>query len=123
MPESSLPERIEKHRAVAAWLEYQLGQERATIERLEGEAVEQERRRKVAWKESRFTVQEPLHEESPYVIHRGGCTRNPSPLDYYEAPDLVMMMRGKNASPCPTCNPMPGLRGTWIPTPDFGEDA
>lgn len=35
MSEFGLPERIEKHRAVAAWLEFQLGQERATVQRLE----------------------------------------------------------------------------------------
>ncbi|MEU6217208.1 DUF6233 domain-containing protein [Streptomyces sp. NPDC047022] len=122
MSESSLPERIEKHRAVAAWLEFQLGQERATIRRLEKEAVEWDRRKAVAWRERRFTVQEPRHDEEQYVIHRGGCMNNPGARDYVQAPEVVIMMQGKNVEGCRTCNPMPGLRGTWTPrlAPDEG---
>ncbi|MEU6217198.1 DUF6233 domain-containing protein [Streptomyces sp. NPDC047022] len=121
MSESSLPERIAKHRAVAAWLEFQLGQERATIRRLEKEAVELERGKTVAWRERRFTVQEPRHDAEPYVIHRGGCTKSPAARDYVQAPEVVIMMRGKSVEGCRTCNPMPGLRGTWTPRLDPDE--
>ncbi|MEU6221973.1 hypothetical protein ABZ845_31425 [Streptomyces sp. NPDC047022] len=56
------------------------------------------------------------------MIHRGGCTKNPAARDYVQAPEVVIMMRGKNVAGCRTRNPMPGLRGRRTPrlAPDEG---
>lgn len=47
----SITERLEKQRTVLAWLQYQVAQTRQTIQRLEAEEKEQERRRAVARRE------------------------------------------------------------------------
>lgn len=112
MNEQDPRERLAKHRAVAAWLEYQLGQERQTIAKLEREVAEQERRREVAYRESRFTIEQARTEEEPVRLHRGGCRLNPGAVDFYTGEELVGVLEGVQVEACETCNPFPGLRGT-----------
>ncbi|MFE1949988.1 DUF6233 domain-containing protein [Streptomyces sp. NPDC059524] len=117
MNDQSPEERLAKHRAVEAWLEYQLRETRRTIAELEKEAVEGERRRAVAYRERRYTLEQGDSEEQIGILHRGACEQYKGE-DFFEAPQAAVLLRDRRAVPCDTCRPALGLRGTWIPSVD-----
>ncbi|MFD3563464.1 DUF6233 domain-containing protein [Streptomyces sp. NPDC058686] len=110
MSRLSYGERIERHRAVVAWLKYQLPQEEETIRKLEDKQAEEDHRRQVAHIESRFKIERPMTEDEPDRLHRGGCRRGGEPLHYYTAQEVAMVLRGAlSVAACEVCNPLPGL--------------
>jgi hypothetical protein len=116
-------ERLAKHRAVAAWLEYQLTQTRKTIAELEKKAASWERMKEASYRERRFTIEPARTDEEPDVLHRGGCQRHPGAVDYYLPEELAWEASHRQLTPCETCNPMPGLRGRHMPRIQSDEGA
>lgn len=115
--------RLQRARAVELYLNHQLGQTREAIRRLEAEVTEQERRRDVAYRESRFTIEQAASDDEHDTLHRGSCPQHPNPLDYITAQMAASTMRRRPIQPCLVCNPMSGLRGTWVPSADPYEGA
>jgi nitrile hydratase len=72
--EMPIAERLRMHRAVWAWLKWQLGQEERTIRDLELREAEEKRRREVARRESRWVIQASRAAEGHPMLHRGGCS-------------------------------------------------
>lgn len=107
-------ERLAKHRAVAAWLEYQLQQTRQTIAELEKQAAQWERMQEASYRERRFTIEPARTEDGPEILHRGNCRKQPPPVDFYLPEELGWEAGQRQLAPCETCNPMPGLRGHRI---------
>ncbi|WP_306317182.1 MULTISPECIES: hypothetical protein [unclassified Streptomyces] len=105
--------RLAKHRAVEAWLEYQLAQTRKAIAELEKKAADWERMKEASYRERRFTIEPARTEDGPDILHRGGCQKNPGAVDYYLPEELAWEVGAdqRQLAPCETCNPMPGLRG------------
>lgn len=111
MRDQSPEERLAKHKAVEAWLEYQLQQTRQAIAELEKKAAQWQRMQEVAYRENRFTI-EPAHvEDGPDILHRGGCRKQPDPVDFYLPEELAWEAGQRQLTPCDACNPMPALRG------------
>lgn len=122
MHDQSPEERLAKHRTLEAWLTYQLQQTRQAIRKLEAEVVEGERRRAVAHRESRFTVEYTWSDEEPNVMHRGACEKNPTGGDLLDPREAALMMRDRPLTACTACNPISALRAVYltIPLPDEG---
>ncbi|MDR3080461.1 MAG: hypothetical protein LBV60_05955 [Streptomyces sp.] len=110
-------ERLEKHRTVAAYLEYQLRQTRREIAKLEKQVVKAERQRAVAHREQRYTLERGDTAEQLGILHRGACEAFRGD-DFFEAPQAAVLLRDRIAVPCDTCRPLLSLRGTWIPSID-----
>jgi hypothetical protein len=115
MREQNPEERLAKHRAVEAWLEYQLQQTRQTIAELEKKAAQWERMKETAYRENRFTIEPSRTDDGPDMLHRGGCQRNLGAVDFYLPEELAWEASQRQLVPCETCNPMPGLRGRQMP--------
>jgi integrase len=109
-------ERLAKHRAVAAWLEYQLQQTRQTIAELEKQAANWERMKEASYRERRFTIEPSRTEDALDCIHRGNCRKQPPPVDFYLPEELLAEVGQRRMDACSLCNPLPGLRGrkTWM---------
>lgn len=116
-------ERLAKHRAVEAWLEYQLQQTRQTIAELEKQAANWERMQEVAYRENRFTIEPTRTDEGLDRLHRGGCHKQPAPRDFYLPAELASVLGQRRVDACETCNPLPGLRGRWMPRIESDEGA
>ncbi|MFE7412921.1 DUF6233 domain-containing protein [Streptomyces laurentii] len=103
-------DRIEKHRAVLSWLEYQVAQTRATIERLEHEQAEQARRHAQAVRETRWKVEPSRAERGRPTLHRGDCgqyERGGGLLDRQDVQTLLGEFPGTRM--CDICRPWGSL--------------
>lgn len=122
MSDLSPEERLARHRAVLQWLEYQVGQELKEIAKLEAEISEKRRRKKVAYRESRFTVEYTWSDDTPDILHRGACEKYHATGDHLQAAEAALMMRERHLVTCPSCNPGPALAHVRLPPviPDEG---
>lgn len=110
-------ERLEKHKAVRAWLVYQLQQTEKEIAKLERKAADWERMQEASYRERRFTIEPARTEEGLDCIHRGNCRKpEPAPVDFYLPEELLGVLGERRVDACTLCNPLPGLRGrkTWM---------
>jgi hypothetical protein len=113
-----IADRIEKHRAVLSWLEYQVAQTRATIGRLKREEAEQARRREQAVRETRWKVEPSRAECGHPTLHRGACgqyTRGGGLLDRQEVQLLLKDSPGTRM--CDICRPWGSLGIDKAPAP------
>lgn len=120
MSKKSPEERLAKALDVEEWLVYQLQQTRAAIPRLRAEVAEQERRRDVAYIESRFTIEPARTDDTLDRLHRGGCRKNATARDFYTPQDLASILGTRQVDACDVCNPLPGLRGVRMLDSDEG---
>lgn len=109
-------ERLAKHRAVAAWLEYQWRQEMRIVADLEQQVAEQERRRAKARAGLNFKI-EPERAGHGARLHRGDCATYPDEHGLIDAGDAVIALRdpGTPIAPCQVCNPVAALRNVRVP--------
>ncbi|WP_425837483.1 DUF6233 domain-containing protein [Streptomyces fractus] len=122
MPERMPEERLANARVVAQYLRHQLRETEQKIRELEKEAAEHKRRKDVAFVENRFRVEHTWDDETPDVMHRGGCGKNPTAGRLLQAEEAAIMMRDRPLVACKVCNPLPALRSVFltVPLPDEG---
>lgn len=111
MHDQNPEERLAKHKAVKAWLEYQLRQTDQAIAALEKKAADWGRMQEASYRERRFTIEPARTEDGLDVLHRGGCHKQPPPVDFYLPEELSWELGQRRLDACTTCNPLPGLRG------------
>ncbi|MFB7645727.1 DUF6233 domain-containing protein [Streptomyces sp. NPDC056084] len=100
------------HRAVRDWLRWQLGREERTIGALERQEAEEQRRREVARRESRWVMQAPRAAEGHPILHRGGCSlgRGGGTGNLLERADVVSAAeRHPDLEMCDVCAPWGSL--------------
>jgi hypothetical protein len=113
-----IADRIQKNRILLEWLEYQVAQTRATIERLEREEAERKRRLDQAVRETRWKVQPARAVQGHPVLHRGDCgqyERGGGLLDRQEVETLLGEFPGTPM--CDICRPWGSLGIDKPPAP------
>ncbi|MEV3855491.1 DUF6233 domain-containing protein [Streptomyces sp. NPDC050095] len=123
MAEKTPQKRLAAALVVETYLRWQLKETRDSIDRLEKEIVDWERKREIAYRESRFTIEETHSDEEPDRIHRGGCQHNRGASDFLEGPEAALQYDERGLTACEICNPLPGLRSAVLNwTPPLPED-
>ncbi|MFF8610864.1 DUF6233 domain-containing protein [Streptomyces sp. NPDC015346] len=113
-----ISERIEKQRAVLAWLEYQVAQTRKTIRALKAEEKEQERRRAVARAEMSWKVMPSRAVEGQPMLHRGNCHIDPRQTGFLSSQEVITALREFPAMEmCEICNVISSLGQFGIEKP------
>ena len=112
MSDLSSEQRLEKHRTLAAWLEWQLTQERRTIRELEVQVEQDRKRRERAHAEMHWKIQPARADEGHPMLHRGGCTLFGNPMGYLNREEALIALHdeGIGAECCTICRPETGLR-------------
>ncbi|MET9436931.1 DUF6233 domain-containing protein [Streptomyces sp. NPDC006551] len=115
--EMSIPERLEKQRAVLQWLEYQAAQTKRTIRELEAQEREEKRRREVARAEMMWKVLPSRAAEGQPMLHRGGCHVDPRQTGLLSRDEVVVAFQEFPALElCEICAPW-GSLGIDKPAP------
>lgn len=117
MNDLPLVERLEKHRTLAAWLEYQLRQEQRTIRDLERQLADEQRRKDAAHAALHFKIEPARSSDGSARLHRGDCAVFPGGFGFITPVDAVVALRdeGTPIVPCDICNPAPALNGVRVP--------
>lgn len=101
----SISERLEKQRAVRAWLEYQLQQTIKAIRQLEADKKEEQRRRDVARREMSWKVMPSRAAEGQPMLHRGSCNIDPRQTGLLNQDELLIALREfPEMEMCEICN-------------------
>lgn len=111
MSDLPLEERLEKHRTLAAWLEWQLNQERRTIRELEVQVEQEARRRERARIEMSWKIQPARAEGGHPILHRGGCNLYKNQLGYLDRHEAIIALTDDELKTecCAVCRPETGL--------------
>ncbi|WUT01694.1 DUF6233 domain-containing protein (plasmid) [Streptomyces sp. NBC_00708] len=100
---------LEKNRALAAWLEYQLRLTRERIRELAAQEDQQLRARQRARAEQAWALQ-PGRSAAVSLLHRGGCTLyKGSHKGYLDRPAALLALAEPGVEPCEICRPETGL--------------
>jgi nitrile hydratase len=120
MDDMPLAERLEKHRTLLAWLDYQAGLERRTVRDLEQQLAEETRRREKARQGQSFKIQ-PQRAGTVALLHRGDCGLFKGGLGLITAQEAIVALQDPEVpvEPCEICNPVAALHG--VPAPPVEE--
>ncbi|MGW1106118.1 DUF6233 domain-containing protein [Streptomyces sp. NPDC002540] len=99
---------LDKNRALADWLEWQLRQVRNRIRELEVKEQQELRARERARAEQSWKIQ-PQRAGRPAMLHRGGCTLFKSELGFLNREEAVIALAEPDIEPCEICTPQTGL--------------
>ena len=113
MNDLSPSERLDKLRAVEAWLDWQLRQTRARIATLEAEAERERRQRERARAEMQWKLQPSRAAgDRTSILHRGGCTMWKNEMGYLSREDVMLALQDDTMTVemCGICKPETGLR-------------
>ncbi|MFG3244138.1 DUF6233 domain-containing protein [Streptomyces sp. NPDC048157] len=99
---------LDKNRALAEWLEWQLRQVRGRIRELEVKEQQEARARQRARAEQSWKIQ-PQRGGMPAMLHRGGCTLFKSELGFLDREEALIALAEPDIEPCQICNPQTGL--------------
>ena len=103
------PTPLEKNRALADWLEYQLRQVRGRIRELEVQEQQEPRRREQARAEMSWKIQ-PQRSSSSALLHRGNCTLFESGGGgFINREEALIALAEPDIEPCGICRPETGL--------------
>ena len=109
MPEQDRePTPLEKNRALAQWLEFQLRQVRGRIRELEVAEEQERRRREAAHAALRWKIQ-PQRSNATALLHRGDCTLYTSEMGFISREDAMVALAEPDIEPCEICRPDTGL--------------
>ncbi|MFG2540626.1 DUF6233 domain-containing protein [Streptomyces sp. NPDC048511] len=109
MPEENRePTQLEKNRALAEWLEYQLRQVRGRIRELEVQEEQERRRREAAYAAQRWKIQ-PQRSSSVALVHRGDCSLYQVEGGYISREDAMVALAEPDIEACEICRPDTGL--------------
>lgn len=106
------PTPLEKNRALAEWLEYQLRQVRGRIRELEVQEEQARRRREQARAEMSWKIQ-PQRSNATALLHRGNCALfNSGGGGFINREDAMVALAEPDIQPCEICRPETGLAST-----------
>lgn len=116
MNDMPLAERLEKHRTLLAWLDYQAGLERRTVRDLERQLAEETRRLEKARQGLAFKIQ-PQRAGTEALLHRGDCGLFTGEFGLITGEDAIVALRdpGTPIAPCDICKPLAALNGVTPP--------
>ncbi|MGY3676476.1 DUF6233 domain-containing protein [Streptomyces sp. TE33382] len=107
MPSGGMPD-LDKNRALADWLEYQLRQVRNRIRELEVKEQQEARARQRARAEQSWKIQ-PQRGGMAAMLHRGGCTLFKSELGFINREEAMIALAEPDIEACEVCRPETGL--------------
>ncbi|MFJ9683552.1 DUF6233 domain-containing protein [Streptomyces sp. NPDC101194] len=99
---------LDKKRALADWLEWQLRQVRNRICELEVKERQEVRARERARAEQSWKIQ-PKRSGETALLHRGGCGLFKSELGFLTRDEAIIAMAEPDIEPCEVCRPETGL--------------
>ncbi|MWA08707.1 DUF6233 domain-containing protein [Streptomyces sp. BA2] len=111
MSDLPLSERLEKHRTLVAWLEWQLNQERLKVRELEVQVEQDRKRRERARIEMSWKIQPKRAEDGHPILHRGGCTLYKTQMGYLDRTEAIIALTDDELKTecCEICKPETGL--------------
>ncbi|MFG2220475.1 DUF6233 domain-containing protein [Streptomyces sp. NPDC048685] len=101
---------LDKNRALAQWLEWQLRQVRGRIRVLEIKEQQEQRRREQAHAALRWKIQ-PQRSSSAALVHRGDCALYPAQGGFLDREEAAIALAEPDIEPCQICRPETGLVG------------
>ncbi|WP_371098736.1 DUF6233 domain-containing protein [Streptomyces sanglieri] len=101
---------LDKNRALAQWLEWQLRQVKGRIREFETKEQQERRRREQAHAALRWKIQ-PQRSSSSALVHRGDCALYPVQGGFLTREEAVIALAEPDISPCEICRPETGLVG------------
>ncbi|MFI6730620.1 DUF6233 domain-containing protein [Streptomyces atratus] len=99
---------LDKNRALADWLEWQLRQVRGRIRELEVRTEQERRARERARAEQSWKIQ-PRRSGEMAMLHRGGCGLYSAQLGFLTREEAMIALAEPDIEPCQICNPQTGL--------------
>lgn len=99
---------LDKNRALAEWLEYQLRQVRNRIRELEVQEQQEQRRLELARAGQRWKIQ-PQRSSSAALVHRGDCSLYSADGGFIGREDALIALAEPDIEACPICRPDTGL--------------
>jgi len=99
---------LEKNRALAEWLEFQLRQVRGRIRELEVQEEQERRRREAAHAAQRWKIQ-PQRSNAQALLHRGNCTLYKNDFGFISREEAMIALAEPDIHPCEICRPETGL--------------
>ncbi|MFJ3274322.1 MULTISPECIES: DUF6233 domain-containing protein [unclassified Streptomyces] len=108
MSESGGISDLDKNRALADWLEWQLRRTRNRIRELEIKERQERHGDERAQAEQSWKIQ-PKHSGGTATLHRGGCTLSPQ-LGFISREEAIIALNEPDIEACRICHPEEGLR-------------
>jgi len=102
------PTPLEKNRALAEWLEFQLRQVKNRIRELEVAEEQERRRRAAAHAALRWKIQ-PQRSNAQALLHRGDCSLYAMDGGFINREDAMIALAEPDIHPCEICRPETGL--------------
>ncbi|MFB7214667.1 DUF6233 domain-containing protein [Streptomyces sp. NPDC056255] len=99
---------LDKNRALADWLEWQLRQVRGRIRELEIKEQQERRRRERAHAALRWKIQ-PQRSSSAALVHRGDCALYPVEGGFLTREEAMIALAEPDLEACQICKPETGL--------------
>lgn len=99
---------LDKNRALAEWLEYQLRRVKNRVRELEVAEEQERRRRKQAYAELRWKIQ-PQRSNSAALLHRGGCSLYAMDGGFITREEAMIALAEPDIEVCEICRPDTGL--------------
>ncbi|MGW2107637.1 DUF6233 domain-containing protein [Streptomyces sp. NPDC001948] len=99
---------LEKNRALADWLEWQLRQTRSRIRELEIKEQQERQRKEQAHAALRWKIQ-PQRSSSAALVHRGDCALYPVEGGFLTREEAMIAVAEPDIEPCQICRPETGL--------------
>ncbi|MFF1916153.1 DUF6233 domain-containing protein [Streptomyces sp. NPDC058239] len=99
---------LDKNRALAEWLEYQLRQVRSRIRELEVQELQDKRRAEQARAGQRWKIQ-PQRSNVAALLHRGDCSLYSSEMGFLDREEAIIALAEPDIEPCQICKPETGL--------------
>lgn len=108
MSEHGSISRLDKLRALAEWLDWQLGQTRNKIRELEIQEQQDKRRREQARAGQSWKIQ-PQRSSASALLHRGNCTLYKNGFGFISREEALIALAEPDVEACQICNPQTGL--------------
>ncbi|MET7548407.1 DUF6233 domain-containing protein [Streptomyces sp. NBC_01724] len=99
---------LDKNRALADWLEWQLRRTRNRIRELEVKERQEQRAHERAQAEQSWKIQ-PKRSRDTATLHRGGCSLSPQ-LGFINREEAIIALNEPGIEACRVCHPETGLR-------------
>ncbi|MGW2112509.1 DUF6233 domain-containing protein [Streptomyces sp. NPDC001948] len=99
---------LDKNKALADWLEWQLRQVRGRIRELEIKEEQERRRREQAHAALRWKIQ-PQRSSSAALVHRGDCALYPVEGGFLTREEAMIALAEPDIEACRICKPETGL--------------
>ena len=99
---------LDKNRALAEWLEWQLRQVKNRIRELEVKEQQEQRARERARAEMSWKIQ-PRRGGMAAMLHRGGCATYSEQFGFINREEALIALGEPDIEACPICTPETGL--------------